>query len=56
VTIARWECPSGEQIEAVGIKPDVEITFSEEDIEANRDVQLFAAIDQLRDDLTQASQ
>jgi carboxyl-terminal processing protease len=55
VTIARWECPSGEQIEAVGIQPDVEITFTEADIEANRDVQLFAAIDLLRDDLTRAA-
>ena len=55
VTIARWECPNGEQIEAVGIQPDVQITATEEDIEANRDVQLFAAIDQLRDDLTRSA-
>lgn len=54
VTIARWECPSGEQIEAVGIEPDVEIVFTEADIEAERDVQLFAAIEYLRDNLTRA--
>lgn len=53
VTIARWECPGGEQIEAVGIEPDVEVLLSEEDIEANRDVQLFAAIDHLRESLAQ---
>ena len=51
VTIARWECPNGEQIEAVGIEPDVEIAFTEADIEADVDVQLFAAIEFLRDNL-----
>jgi carboxyl-terminal processing protease len=55
VTIARWECPSGEQIEAVGIEPDVEVVFTEDDIQADRDVQLFAAIDYMRDNLTQAT-
>jgi carboxyl-terminal processing protease len=55
VTIARWECPSGEQIEAVGIVPDVNVPVTEEDIEANRDVQLFAAIDFLRENFTQAA-
>lgn len=56
VTIARWQCPNGEQIEAVGIRPDQEVPFTNEDIEANRDVQLFAAIDYLRESLTQAAQ
>ncbi len=55
VTIARWECPNGEQIEAVGIQPDVEVVVTEEDIEANRDRQLFEAIDYLRESLTQAA-
>ncbi len=55
VTIARWECPNGEQIEAVGIEPDRQVALTEEDIEANRDVQLFAAIDYLRENLTQAA-
>ncbi len=53
VTIARWECPNGEQIEAVGIQPDVEVAVTEADIEASRDVQLFEAIDYLRENLTQ---
>jgi carboxyl-terminal processing protease len=53
VTIARWLCPNGEQIEAVGIQPDKEVALTNEDIEADRDVQLFAAIDQLRESLTQ---
>lgn len=55
VTIARWECPNGEQIEAVGIQPDKEVVPTDADTEANRDVQLFAAIDYLRENLTQAA-
>ena len=55
VTIARWECPEGEQIEAVGIIPDIQVPFTEADIEADRDVQLFAAIDFLRENFTQAA-
>jgi len=55
ITIARWECPNGEQIEAVGIEPDKEVVSTDADIDANRDVQLFAAIDYLRENLTQAA-
>ncbi|MCH7836382.1 MAG: S41 family peptidase [Chloroflexi bacterium] len=55
VTIARWECPNGEQIEAVGIQPDIEVVVTEEDIEASRDRQLFTAIDYLRESLTQVA-
>jgi carboxyl-terminal processing protease len=47
VTIARWLTPNGEQIEGVGLVPDVPVTLSEDDIANNRDVQLYAAIDQL---------
>jgi carboxyl-terminal processing protease len=49
ITIARWLTPNGEQIEAIGLSPDIEIEFTEEDIELDRDVQLFAAIDYLRE-------
>jgi len=55
VSIARWECPDGEQIEGVGVEPDVKVSFTEEDIKADRDVQLFAAIDYLRENLTRAA-
>jgi carboxyl-terminal processing protease len=51
ITIARWLTPNGEQIEGIGLAPDVQVTPSEEDIEANRDVQLFSAIDQLRQEV-----
>jgi carboxyl-terminal processing protease len=52
VTIARWLTPNGEQIEGVGLAPDVSIALSEEDIAANRDTQLFAAIDELEKQFT----
>jgi len=49
ITIARWLTPNGEQIEAIGLAPDIEVVSTEEDIELGRDVQLFAAIDYLRE-------
>jgi len=49
ITIARWLTPSGEQIEAIGLAPDIEVVLTEEDIELGRDVQLFASIDYLRE-------
>lgn len=48
VTIARWRTPSGELIEGVGLEPDVTVTLTPEDVEANRDPQIFAAIDFLQ--------
>jgi carboxyl-terminal processing protease len=51
ITIARWLTPSGEQIEGIGLAPDIPVTPSEEDIEADRDVQLYSAIDQLRQEV-----
>jgi carboxyl-terminal processing protease len=54
VTIARWLTPNGELIEGIGIAPDVTVTFTQEDLEALRDVQLFAAIDFLHDELAQS--
>jgi carboxyl-terminal processing protease len=52
VTIARWLTPNGEQIEGVGLVPDLPITLSEDDIANNRDVQLYAAIDELEKQFT----
>ena len=48
VSIAKWLTPKGVQIDGVGIRPDVEITLSDEDIDQRRDVQLFKAVDILR--------
>jgi carboxyl-terminal processing protease len=48
VTIARWRTPNGELIEGVGLEPDFAVTLTPEDVEADRDTQLFAAIDFLQ--------
>jgi carboxyl-terminal processing protease len=48
VSIARWLTPDGTLIDGVGIRPDVPVTMSDEDIDLRRDVQLFKAIDILR--------
>jgi carboxyl-terminal processing protease len=48
ITIARWLTPNGEQIEGVGLTPDIQVTPTDEDTAANRDVQLYRAIDYLR--------
>ena len=55
ITIARWLTPNGEQIEGIGLAPDVQITPTEEDIEARRDVQLYRAIDELRQEVQAAA-
>jgi carboxyl-terminal processing protease len=48
VTIARWRTPNGDLIEGVGLEPDVPVALTPEDVEANRDTQLFAAIKTLQ--------
>lgn len=48
VTIAQWLTPNGALIDKVGVRPDIEILPTDEDIDARRDVQLFRAIDVLR--------
>lgn len=56
VSIATWLTPDGTQIDGVGIRPDVAVQLSDEDIDLRRDVQLFKAIDILRGtDTTPAS-
>jgi carboxyl-terminal processing protease len=51
ITIARWLTPDGEQIEGIGLAPDIQVTPSDEDIEADRDVQLYRAVDYLRQEV-----
>ena len=48
VSVAKWLTPNGVQIDGVGIRPDVAIQFSDEDIDLRQDVQLWKAIDVLR--------
>ncbi|HET9411558.1 MAG TPA: S41 family peptidase [Candidatus Saccharimonadales bacterium] len=48
VTIAKWFTPNGINISKEGIKPDVEITVSRDDIAAGNDVQRAKALDLLK--------
>ena len=48
VSVAKWLTPNGTQIDGVGIRPDIDVTLSDADIDARRDVQLFKALDVLR--------
>ena len=47
ITIAKWLTPGGHSFEGEGIKPDIEIEMTREDLEADRDPQLEAAKDHL---------
>lgn len=48
VTIAQWLTPNGALIDKVGVRPDIEVKPTDEDIDARRDVQLQRAIEVLR--------
>jgi carboxyl-terminal processing protease len=48
VTIARWYTPDERQINEAGLKPDIEVPISEEDLTAGRDPQLDRAVEALR--------
>ncbi|MCL4562200.1 MAG: S41 family peptidase [Chloroflexi bacterium] len=47
VTIARWLTPDRHQIHEIGLKPDVEVQLTEEDLQAGKDPQLEKAIEVL---------
>ena len=44
VTVAKWFTPNGNEIDGVGLTPDIEILYSEEDHASGRDPQLERAI------------
>ncbi len=48
LTIARWFTPNGTNIDDVGITPDIEVDMTDEDYEQDRDPQLDAAIEYLK--------
>jgi len=48
VAVGRWLTPAGEQIEGLGITPDVEVPMTSEQYIDEGDIQIFAAIDILR--------
>jgi carboxyl-terminal processing protease len=47
VTIARWLTPKGRTIDKKGLTPDIVVPMTADDIKANRDPQLDAAVKQL---------
>lgn len=51
VTIARWYTPSDKNIDKEGITPDQKVELTPEDLEADRDPQLDAALKSLREKL-----
>lgn len=48
ITIARWLTPDGTSISDGGLTPDIEVEYTEEDREANRDPQLERAAEFLK--------
>lgn len=48
ITVARWLMPDGVQIPKDGIVPDVEVKLTEEDIKAERDLQMDKAVELLK--------
>ncbi len=48
LSIGRWLSPSGDQIEGVGVKPDIELPMTADDYIDKGDLQVFMAIDLLR--------
>ena len=47
LTVAKWLTPKGNQIDEIGITPDVEVELTGEDIDAGRDPQLDKAMELL---------
>jgi carboxyl-terminal processing protease len=45
ITVASWVTPKERQINEEGLKPDVEIKLTEEDVKAQNDIQLKKAIE-----------
>ncbi|PFG74643.1 S41 family peptidase [Tepidiforma thermophila] len=48
ISVGRWLTPKGDQIEGLGVKPDIEVPMSYDDYVDRGDIQLFKAIDLLR--------
>ena len=47
ITIARWLTPNGNQIDSVGLTPDLVVEYTQEDYDAGLDPQLDAAVELL---------
>jgi carboxyl-terminal processing protease len=51
ITIAHWVLPSGQILEGNGLKPDIEVKMTEEDIINKRDPQLEKAMEILKQEI-----
>lgn len=49
ITVARWLAPNGVHIPQEGIKPDVEVKITEEDIKAGKDPQMDKAVEMVKE-------
>lgn len=47
ITIAKWLTPKGTEIDGVGLKPNIEVKMTEDDINNKRDPQLDAALKEI---------
>lgn len=47
ITIGKWLTPNGRAINGEGIKPDIEVDLTDDDIKADRDPQLDKAIEEI---------
>ena len=47
ITIARWLTPNGNQIDSIGLTPDLVVEYTQEDYDAGLDPQLDAAVELL---------
>lgn len=48
LSVGRWLTPNGEQIEGLGVKPDVEVPMTYDEYIEKGDIQMFKAIDILQ--------
>jgi carboxyl-terminal processing protease len=51
ITIARWLTPNGNQIDGIGLTPDLVVEYTQEDYDAGLDPQLDAAVELLLSEL-----
>jgi len=52
ITVAHWLTPNGNQINELGIKPDLEVELTSDDYTSNRDPQMDAAIKKLQEKIS----